>query len=243
METDKMKNLKRAIQVLAFGACAAAVAPAVHAEAKNGFYMGLSAGNSSFDLDKEEFDDIVLDAFFSQGASVLSGTSTLDNEDRSFAIVAGYRFLPYVAFEASFLDLGTLEYRSIGTVNPPGPVTTTPASVNMEIESKGLTASFIGSAPLGRVFDLHGRLGLFIAQTDLSVDVAIGSNRATETNSLDSVGTLFGVGAGFHFGENWSLSIDWTRYANVGDEDEDEDYETEEGFDIDSLSLTATFTF
>ena len=43
--------------------------------------------------------------------------------------------------------------------------------------------------------------------------------------------------------DHWSLSVDWTRYDNVGDEDEDDDVSTEAGFDVDALSLSAAFRF
>jgi hypothetical protein len=97
--------------------------------------------------------------------------------------------------------------------------------------------------PLGNVVDLHGRLGFFVAETDLSVDVRVAGTSGADTQTLDSVGAFFGVGAGFNFGEHWSLSVDWTRYANVGDENEDDDVSTEGGFDIDALSLGASFRF
>ena len=238
-----MKTTQRAIQLLACGFCALAVAPSASAEAQAGFYIGLSAGESSYDIEQAELDDVVLDAFFSQGAPVLSGSSTLEDSDTSVALVAGYRFLPYVAVEASYLNLGTAEYRSVGAVNPPGPVTSAPASLDFDVESKGVTVSGIGSLPLGNVVDLHGRLGLFFAQTDISVVARISTSVAEESDSLESVGAFYGVGAGFHLGEHWSLSLDWTRYDNVGDEDEDDDIETEAGFDIDALSLSAAFRF
>ncbi len=233
---------KRALQVLACGICAV-VAPSAFAGAQPGFYLGISGGNSSFDLDKEELDDIVLDEFFSAGAPVISATSTFEDSDNSLALFAGYRFLPYLAVEASYLDLGTAEYRSSGTVNPPGPTTSVPASLTMDIETKGFTFAGIGSVPIGEVVDLHGRLGFLVAQTELSVAATINSSIGRESDSIDSASAFFGIGAGFHLGEHWSLSLDWARYVNVGDENEDDDYDTDEGFDINAVSFSASYRF
>jgi hypothetical protein len=242
-----MKKIKRAIQALAFGTCAIAVAPSAFAEAQPGFYLGLSAGQSTYDFDQQEFDGVVLGVLADYGVPVLSRSSTFEDSDTSIAIIAGYRFLPYIAIEASYLDLGTAEYRFSGTVNPPGPATSAPASVNIDTESKGFTIGAIGSLPIGQVFDLHGRLGLFIADTDLSVTANI-NTVGTAAESFSSTNLFLGLGAAFHFGEHVSLSFDWTRYDNVGDEDsydyDDEEYEDDEGgFDVDRLSVSATFRF
>lgn len=238
-----MKTIQRAIQILACGLGAVAVTPSALAEAQPGFYLGLSGGESSFDLKKQELDDVVLSVFFSQGAPVLSRSSQFSDSDTAIALFAGYQFLPYIALEASYLNLGAAEYRWTGTVNPPGPTVSAPAAVNIDVETKGFTLAGIGSLPLGDVVDLHGRLGFFFAETELSVDVGIGPGAGADSDSLDSEGVLFGVGAGFHLGEHWTLSVDWTRYDNVGDEDEDDDADTEAGFDIDALSLSGMFRF
>jgi opacity protein-like surface antigen len=237
-----MKSIKRAIQLLACGAVAFAVAPSAFAKAQPGFYLGLSAGQSTYDLDKTELDGIVNSAFASVGVPILSRSSTFEDSDTSTALIVGYRFLPYVAIEASYLDLGAAEYRFNGTVNPPGPVASTSTSVSIDTETKGFTLSGIGSIPIGEVFDLHARLGLFIAQTDLSIGVAINTSES-DTENFDSQGVLLGFGAGFHLGDHWSLSLDWTKYANVADENDDEDFETEDGFDIDALSISAVYKF
>lgn len=221
----------------------AAAQPALSAEVQPGFYLGLGAGQSSYDIKGGELDDVVLDALFSQGMIVTSGSSSFEDSDTSLALFAGYHFNPYIGVEAGYIDLGAAEYRSRGTVNPIGPAPSAPSSVNVDVESKGFTLAALGSLPLGSVVDLHGRFGFLFAQTDLSVAVRVGPGSAADTETLDSIGAFFGVGAGFNFGEHWSLSVDWTRFDNVGDEDEDDDVTTEAGFDIDALSVSATFRF
>lgn len=238
-----MNTVQRAIRVMVCGACLATVQPALSDEIQPGFYLGLGAGESSFDIEGAELDGVVLNALFSQGLLVTSGSSSFEDSDTTLAVFAGYHFNPYIAVEAGYLDLGAAEYRSTGIVNPPGPVLSAPAAVNVDVESTGFTLAGLGSLPLGNVVNLHGRLGLFFAQTDLSVAVRVASTSGSDTETLDSIGAFFGVGAGFNFGEHWSLSVDWTRYDNVGDEDEDDDVTTEAGFDIDALSVSAAFRF
>jgi hypothetical protein len=93
------------------------------------------------------------------------------------------------------------------------------------------------------MFELHGRLGVFFAQTDLSVAARIATVSDSDTDTLDSIGGFYSLGAGLNLGEHWTLSLDYTRYDNVGDEDEDDDVTTEAGFDIDALSFSAMFRF
>jgi OOP family OmpA-OmpF porin len=239
-----MKRIKRAIQAVALGACGAAFAPSVHAAPEPGFYIGLSVGESSFDIEKGELDDISVDAFLSNGASILSRASTFDDGDTVKQLVMGYRILPYIAIEGSYLDLGTASYRWNGNVNPPGPITSAPAALTVDVESKGFTVAGIGTIPIGPVFELHGKLGLFVADTDLSVSAQIGSGSpARDTEGFDSVSAFIGVGAGVHFAQHWSISADWVRYLNVGDENEDDDYDTEGGFDIDALTVSVAYKF
>jgi hypothetical protein len=50
-----------------------------------------------------------------------------------------------IAVELGYVDLGAAEYRSSGTVNPPGPIAVAPATANIDVESKGFTLRGIGS--------------------------------------------------------------------------------------------------
>lgn len=239
-----MKSKQRVIGILACGLCAAVVAPTASAEVKRGFYIGLRGGESTFDLEKEEFDDIVVDSFFVAGAgSVMSGSSSFEDSDTTIALIAGYQILPYLAVEASYIDLGAAEYTWTGTLNPPGPAINVPAAMHFTAETEGFSMNGIASLPLGRHFDLHGRFGFLIADTKLKVDATIGGTTGRDSEKFDSENLLFGVGAGFHLGEHWSLNLDWTRYDNVGDGDEDDDEDTDEGFDVDALTFSAMFRF
>jgi OOP family OmpA-OmpF porin len=238
-----MKMVRSAIQVMACGLGLASTQHAVSAEVQPGFYVGIGAGESSFDIKKSDFDAAVLSGLRSGGLIVTSNASSFEDSDTTLALFAGYHFNQYIAVEAGYIDLGAAEYRSTVIVNPPGPVVSLPVAASIDVESTGFTLAGLGSLPVGNFFELHGRLGLFFAQTDLSLTANVASTSDGDTETFDSIGGFYGVGAGFNFGEHWSLSLDWTRYDNVGDEDEDDDVSTEAGFDIDALSISAMFRF
>jgi hypothetical protein len=238
-----MKTGQRAIRAIVCAVCAATALPAVAAQTQAGFYLGLGVGESSFDIEKSELDDVVVAALLSQGILPASRASTFEDSDTALSLFAGYRFNSYIAVEAGYIDLGTAEYRSTGNVNPPGPIVSAPLAMDIDIESKGFTLGALGSLPLGEIVELHGHLGFLFATTDLSIAASSASSTGADTQELDSVGGFYGVGAGFNLGEHWSLSLDWTRHDNVGDENDDDDVRTEAGFDIDALSLSAMFRF
>lgn len=225
------------------GVCLAATQPAMSDEVQPGFYFGVGAGEASYDIEKSELDGVVLGALFSQGMFVTSNASTLEDSDTSLALFAGYHFNQYIAVEAGYIDLGAAEYRATGTVNPPGPIVSVPTATTVDVESTGFTLAALGSLPIGNMFEVHGRLGFLFAQTDLDVTARIATASAGDTDTLDSIGGFFGIGAGLNVGQHWSLSLDWTRYDNVGDEDEDDDVTTEAGFDVDAISFSAMFRF
>jgi OOP family OmpA-OmpF porin len=238
-----MRHIQRAIRAMIGGLCAVTALQAASAEVQPGFYVGLGAGQAYFDIKKSELDSAVQIALLSQGLFPTSASSTLEDSDTTLSLFAGYHFNPYIAVEAGYVDLGTAEYRSVGTVNPPGPVVSAPTSFDFDIESKGITVAALGSLPLGESIDLHGHLGFMFGNTDITGTARLGSTTGVETESLESVNAFLGVGAGLNLGQHWSLSLDWTRYANVGDENDDDDVRTEAGFDVDALSFSAMFRF
>lgn len=235
-----MNKLNQTMVLVTCAIAAVAIAPPAVAAAEPGLYIGLSGGKSSFGLEQSDLDLDTRSAFISQNVSVRSGASTFDDSDTAIAFVVGYRFLRYIAVEASYLDLGSAKYQFTGTVSRGGLITPQSTLVNMDTETKGLTVAAVGSLPISDVFDLHARLGLLAAQTEVSANVVIGSSSGLDKETSNSVSALFGVGAGFHFGRHWSLSVDWARYVNVGDDNSD-DYK--DGFDIDALTAAASYRF
>ena len=69
----------------------AALAPTASA-ADNGFYLGVGATQTDFDISVDDIDDEI----------------TLD--DNSFKVIAGFRPLDWLALEANYIDLGSAEF-------------------------------------------------------------------------------------------------------------------------------------
>ena len=131
----------------------AALAPTA-AAADNGFYLGAGITETQFDVEG-------------------LGSGSLD--DNSFKVIAGFRPLNWLAFEANYLDLGGEE-----------------ADGN-SLDSSAITLSGLVLAEIG-IVDLYARLG--VAKWD--VDVA--SDFLEVSESDDGWEPTYGVGIGAHFG-------------------------------------------
>lgn len=202
-----------------------------------GWYVGLQAGQSTADIDQEELDFLVEDIFFAAGATVLSGSSSLEDTDTTWSVFGGYRFNPYLAVEAGYTELGTYEYRAEGLINPPGPISSAPASVGIDFSAAGFNTAVIGSLPLSEAFDLHARLGIFFSDTD--IDVSASSTGVSESDRASGSDTdiYYGAGVNWHFADHWTLGLDYLLYKDVGSEDDTGET------DVDSFILQASYRF
>lgn len=184
-----------------------------------GWYFGVTGGQAEADVNEAELDEIVLDGFSFVG-TVLDGDSTLDDSDTSFSLFGGYRFSQYFAVEAGYVDFGTAEYRASGVIDPFGPQAPVAATYSADFEVAGFTAAAIGAVPIGTMFDVHGRAGILFADTEITETAAISTTSESAGYSANSEDLFYGLGAGFHLGQNWSFSLDWQQFKQVGDDDE-----------------------
>lgn len=201
-----------------------------------GWYMGLSAGQSAADLDQEEYDDIVLSAFESVG-TVLDGESSLDDSDTTWSIFGGYRLNSYISFEAAYLDLGEPGYHAEGVIDPFGPVAPFAMEANIDFASTGFTTAFIGSLPLGEMFELHARAGIFFSDTEITLSAGDGDISDSQKFSGTDTDIFYGAGLAVHFGSNWSVTVDYQLFQDVGSEDDTGET------DVDSATVGLIFRF
>jgi OOP family OmpA-OmpF porin len=132
--------------------------PAVAAD--NGIYLGASVGQSGLQIDDFNYD--------------ASATG--------YKLIAGWRFLDWLAVEGNYIDFGSGDDRVEGT--------------KIEAEADGISLSAVGFLPVGPV-DLFARVGAVDWSADLSAP-GIGSG------GDDGTDLTYGVGAQFRV---WSLSI------------------------------------
>ena len=132
--------------------------PAVAAD--NGIYLGASVGQSGLQVDDFNYD--------------ASATG--------YKLIAGWRFIDWLAVEANYLDFGSGDDTVLGE--------------KIETEADGISLSAVGFLPVGPV-DLFARVGA----VDWSADI---SSPGLSSDSDDGTDLTYGIGAQFRV---WSLSI------------------------------------
>lgn len=146
----------------------------------------------------------------------------LDSDDAAYKLFFGWRFNPYIALEADYIDLGA----------PNGNFDASGSSGQYELDFAGFAAYAIGSLPLG-IFELSAKAGYYWHDIDVHVDFDnIGPNNGDVFDSDESSEAFVaGVGAGVTFIEHINVKIEY-EYMDV---DEVEDAYT--------LWLTAAWRF
>jgi len=193
---------------------ALASSPALAAE--RGFYAGLDLGQASYDLDRRDIDSQIVDAFDSLGLAVLSGSSSSSEDGFTYGITLGYQILPYLAVEASYVDLDDAEYRGIATVTDG--VATADFRTQVTTESSGPALSVLGILPLPRNWEVYARAGVYFSSTDVTARLSSGDVVSAASDSSNSEEFLWGAGVGYSR-DQWTVRLDYQQYTDVGDED------------------------
>ena len=164
----------------------AGAAQAQDEENPSGPYISAGIGQFDVKLDSlEGVDDVLED---------------LDSDDSAWKVGFGWRFNPYIALEADYVDLG----------NPRGNFDATGSSGDYEVELSGFSGYLIGSLPLG-IFELSAKVGYYFHDVDLHVDFDnIGPNNGDVFDSEDSgEAFVYGVGAGATFFQRLNAKIEY----------------------------------
>lgn len=227
-------------------------ASAAHA-ADRGFYFGASGGQASYDFDQPSpaplITGVVPDAGFVpivqfQNPPVFTGpvTSVIvagpvfravpllwlpgdDDEGTAWSVTAGYRVNRYLAVEASYVNLGTLE--ATDRIGLPAVVGGGTLTFHRELETAGPALTAFGMLPLSASWQLYARAGILFADTDLTT----GFNGNSGSTSFDSDVTTLGAGAQYDWGGHWSARLQFQRSLDVGGDD------VASEADVDEISL------
>jgi opacity protein-like surface antigen len=162
----------------------------------SGFYLG--AGFGQFDVKIDNLD---------AAGEVLRN---LDADDAAWKLAVGWRFNPFIALEADYIDLGS----------PRGDFNATGSSGKYEVAFAGFAANVIGSIPIG-IFELSGKLGYYWHDADLHVDFNnLGPNNGNVfSGSSNGEAVTYGVGAGVTFLGHLNTKIEY-EYYDIDDIDD-----------------------
>jgi len=188
---------------------AIAAAPAIAKEPALGFYVGAGAGVSSF---RGDFASQVNQAYAGTGFTVDAATVT-DDRDTAWKAYAGWRFHPYGAIEAAWLDFGEARtHYAIGVPNIGA------ATRDGRYRLSGAEVSALGIVPLGDRATVYAKAGALFSQ--LKYDES-GLNQFGEPGSFSHTNRetkfLWGLGGSFELVDSLAVRIEWQRAEDIGE--------------------------
>jgi len=111
-------------------------------------------------------------------------SGNFDASATSFKVFAGWNFMKFLGVEGSYLDFGSPKDTVGGT--------------DVKIEPTGWDAFIVGKLPLGKRFDIFGKLGMVFWDTKTKVEGA-----GSDSDSGND--TVWGLGATWHIGDHLGI--------------------------------------
>lgn len=177
-----MKKAKAGLVILGVASAAAFAGPALAQAQDTGFYAGVTIGQS-------EAGDT---------CTGISGTGvSCDDKDTAWRILGGYQFNRHFALEFGYTDLG-----EVSASGPGGSV---------KIETTAFELVGVGSMPLMDKFSIYGKIGLYRAEAEASVNLP-----GFASEKEDNTDLTFGIGVRYDFTRNLGVRAEWQKYQDVG---------------------------
>jgi OOP family OmpA-OmpF porin len=180
----------------AFAGSLAAAADTDLSGSPSGAYVG--AGWGRFNLKIDSLSDVG------------SGISDIaHSHDDAFKINAGYRFNPYFALEADYIDFG----------NPGSSFSGTGSDGNYKLNVSGFAPFAVGTLPLG-FFELFGKAGWLFSDNKLKVYLNEPGQEVVQSSHSTS-NFIYGAGVGVTFLRHLNVNAEYdrVRVENANDSD------------------------
>ena len=162
-----------------------ALAPAAFSQEQtetSGFYLGGGFGTFNAKIDDVDQVDNTIDKW--------------NEDDTAYKVFAGYRLNRFLAFEADYINLG----KPSGAVVP---------GFNVDSSVDGFAPYVVGTLPLGKYFEVYGRLGYYFYDANLRQRSELNGDVQFDEESNDLV---WGGGIGANIGEKFNLRLEYERF-------------------------------
>jgi OmpA-like transmembrane domain. len=180
-----MNRAIMAVAPIALSVALSGFAGAARAENDRGFYAG--AGVGQFNVNINDISDVD------------NAVEKLDESDTAWKAFVGWRFNPFLAVEAAYIDFG----------KPGSSFNASGSSGNYELGVSGFAPYVVGTLPLGPI-ELFARLGYYYYDVDVKVN--IDQPTAPDIDSTHSKNDLiYGAGVGITLFEHLNARLEYER--------------------------------
>jgi opacity protein-like surface antigen len=211
--------------------------PAQPARADDGgLYLGANLGYTLDTYRHADLNSALIEQFASAGDHLTLSSSSLRDARDPWSVDLGYRFSSYFGVEASYLQLGTLEYGARGKET--GFLgSSTPLATSINIKSRGPAVALVGMLPMTYDWNLDARLGVYEGKTLSQYVTASNAGGFRGSDSTTSATLLASVGTSYVVGGHWMLCLDYIRLNQIGEK------LVSKSFNVDLLTAGVTYTF
>ncbi len=152
----------------------------------SGPYVGVGWGR--FNLKVDDLSDVE------------SGVSDITHgHGDAWKINAGYRFMPYFALEADYIDFG----------HPGGSFSGSGSDGNYKLHVSGFAPFAVGTIPLGPV-ELFGKAGWLWSNNKLELNLNSPGQQVIQSSHSTS-NFIYGAGLGITFFQHLNANLEWDR--------------------------------
>ena len=185
--------------------------------AERGFYVGGLYGEADKNLEQARFANTALSIYEGFAFSPQQIDSDFETGDSAYSFFAGYRWLENLAFEAGFMDLGSVVYSD--DASGIDLIDGAPATWSQRIVSStsGYSLSALGILPLSYRTEVFVRGGVLISSGELSFRISDGIGSLGLRGSASDVDFLAGAGLGFTFAEIYTLRLEYQSVFDAGE--------------------------
>jgi opacity protein-like surface antigen len=211
-------------KIALFTALALVAGSAVAAD--SGFYVGAGMGYSKMNVNESKLTNS-LDAFL-EDTGFFVGSENSDQYSTPYSIFVGYKFMPYLAAEVAYLDMGSSNYKARLDYDTGDGIITNVGKVTGDWHATGWPVSALGIWPINETWSVFGRLGIFMGDmkatakavaSDSEFDCAPDCGIAKGHTSDNSTEFFGGAGVDMNFLDTWAARLEWQAMPSVGNND------------------------
>jgi opacity protein-like surface antigen len=210
-----------AVLAVAFSAYAEAAKPRKRSRNADriGPYAVGFAGQTTYTSDGTEDEGLATEILLSFDSSDERNlSSSTDDSGLGYQAAFGYRFNRHLAAELTLLQLGEMVSTARGELD--FGTGFQPSSTELAFKAGGPMVSALGILPISDRLEFFGRVGYLFASSRRELRARIGDERGNlgsgRGNSQD---LILGAGFSVHFGQVYSLRVEYLRMGEVGDGD------------------------
>lgn len=227
----RIESLRRTLCAVLLAMSAGQLARA----AEPGFYVGVAAGQTDYDVAASDGIAVLISGLPSGGGvfMVQSDSTQVEDDGVSWSAILGYRIHTYVAAELGYMSFAKADVTETFQVPLPVPFAprTIPITQRTRVAVEGPAMSLLGILPLSSSWEAYLRGGVLFADQEQQLMYTSGSDEVT----FGSKEWLAGVGVQWTFAGRWGLRLEYQRTDSI-----EGNARTGE-IDLDQLSLTGTF--